>query len=1446
MFRRGLTLSINYETLVPTDLPQDWTTKNAAARARDETYAVLLGHIPITLLQVDSTLTGVLGLTKYHARGSKNINKSKAANKSKKEQRIENFNEDGEFHCHQFKQIYISNVILYLDAIKDSGKQIKDYLKDSDVYEKVLDSLFALQSPATSVWNCPFIRIVSDHVNVKPKCEIKFYIYATRYLFELISDSSIKTIMEVMEGTPYRVIPTQINPILTQNNAIPQIANNPIKITSKSKKSVDSKDNNTLEVMDDISNENNNYYKKDIRLNKDLFSFQKYPQLFLSTNSYELQSKEYKFSLGGILKQSENQGYPLAEKDPDGLAVELFDFQKSSYQWMKDQENNQRGLNGFFWEEWKSELILGFNIYYFPLGGEFRLQKPPKSNGGLLCEEMGLGKTVEIIALILGNPMPFQPIHREYSATEIESIIAGTMDETVELPCLPATLIVVPSTLIGQWMKELNDRVKPSKSLRVFQLFDHNYHRYKISLSDIRRYDRMNGFTSSWGCEFDGSLIRPMIDEVVEIRVPWLSNWNMFPNKVFLIDPNNIHVEIDLNKLFQNADIILTGYDILRSNVRNMTSNVKNFLSRYKWHRVVLDECQEIKISTNLIAQACSKLKASNRWMVSGTPLCTSIDDLHGELNFLQIWPFSLPDSEDGFWSLRISKPFKAKKLYSLQLLFALINVVMMRHSKSQRYFLTNQPLVNIPQRVVEWKGFDIENEYELYMIKYMQYFAKEVITNFKQFLEEMEQRKLDEELSNQLKPTEDNSDDGIELLKSTVKSNVPLTVLSSHMTRSPQYNHVKSILTIISKMITYAGCVELRQIDHLRRMLRTVVVGNLLMDGGNINNPNRELGSVFSVMNANNALEILQGYGHGTNGGLNHSSNRHFASTAYEAIEEKARKKFEDMSMAQLKNLFQESDIPQPMVWHSLPFRVNLQNSSPIIECVTKPNTQNDNNNSSYETIKNTKASKNNDYFNFNNLKDNNNGDAMDVIASKSSKKLSDMIAEKDLLRVELGSANDNQTVDMNAISVINNDNNSNDNNDTLLLLGHIRVDGNWTYPALSNRPLLKYSLATRKQSYIDILTTKELSTQRINSGMNNLHEQGFQSIYSLMAGQSIDCPLCLFPVTRPVVTECVHIYCYTCITNLFQQAIPMNFMHTNNSQHHKCPVCRRKVTMNSSIEIDCTNIVPFDDNNMMEENNNVDTNNIIININNNSSNDKNNKAKVDKKRKRDDNSINNQSVVCGLMDENKIISNNNNQQQQPAGKSTEFIIPHFNLYSQAPLEDDLDGILHIPTWRLCPRDPLLPSLSPLFLTAFNQMKSTDNNIIYSSRFLAVVKDYEQVIKDDPQAKFVVYSQYSETLHAFDRFMTAYHTKNNDNNNNNKRNKIFYNVIIDGKVGNHKEKMDRLSQFQSDPICQMCLLTSGSAGTGLTLTIAHVCYMLEPLQKPAEEAQALSRIHRI
>ena len=88
---------------------------------------------------------------------------------------------------------------------------------------------------------------------------------------------------------------------------------------------------------------------------------------------------------------------------------------------------------------------------------------------------------------------------------------------------------------------------------------------------------------------------------------------------------------------------------------------------------------QEIRSSTTDHARACEKLLCDCRWMVSGTPLYTSIDDLNGELAFLGVLPFCASDSVDGFWNMRVSKPFSRRSTEALELLNRLLGGVMIR-----------------------------------------------------------------------------------------------------------------------------------------------------------------------------------------------------------------------------------------------------------------------------------------------------------------------------------------------------------------------------------------------------------------------------------------------------------------------------------------------------------------------------------------------------------------------------------------------------------------------------------------------------------------------------------------------------------------------------------------------------------------------------------------------
>jgi SNF2 family DNA or RNA helicase len=65
----------------------------------------------------------------------------------------------------------------------------------------------------------------------------------------------------------------------------------------------------------------------------------------------------------------------------------------------------------------------------------------------------------------------------------------------------------------------------------------------------------------------------------------------------------------------------------------------------------------------------------------------------------------------------------------------------------------------------------------------------------------------------------------------------------------------------------------------------------------------------------------------------------------------------------------------------------------------------------------------------------------------------------------------------------------------------------------------------------------------------------------------------------------------------------------------------------------------------------------------------------------------------------------------------------------------------------------------------------------------------------------------------------------------------------LDGKTRDRHGCVDR---FQTDPRCQLFLISLKAGGQGLNLTAAEYVFILDPWWNPAVEAQAIDRAHRI
>ena len=87
--------------------------------------------------------------------------------------------------------------------------------------------------------------------------------------------------------------------------------------------------------------------------------------MFRSTQSASHDNPSYRYSMAGLMKSAESAGYPMSDGQPDRLKVQLYDFQKSTYQWMLDQDTG-----GAIRAPGRADLYLGAGNRATALAGE--------------------------------------------------------------------------------------------------------------------------------------------------------------------------------------------------------------------------------------------------------------------------------------------------------------------------------------------------------------------------------------------------------------------------------------------------------------------------------------------------------------------------------------------------------------------------------------------------------------------------------------------------------------------------------------------------------------------------------------------------------------------------------------------------------------------------------------------------------------------------------------------------------------------------------------------------------------------------------------------------------------------------------------------------------------------------------------------------------------------
>lgn len=353
-------------------------------------------------------------------------------------------------------------------------------------------------------------------------------------------------------------------------------------------------------------------------------------------------------------------------QQPKYLLPKLRTYQKRCVVWMLSREKQPATTS-----DPKGHPLWLFNdhlnLLYNPFGGYFidyndegaELKDSPEPQGGILADEMGLGKTVEILALSLSH-----------LRTDHEDQLAQLLDARKEIDESSDPRVFQCSC--GELGEVRNIR---SKSLMRGML--------ACSKCNSVQHRKCVNYDPVWN-EYPYLCPQCWEDRPVSERLKSRATLIIAPQTLIHQWMDELFKRVDCTKLnvlhyegvssryyypydLQDRDFVITSYETLRSDLKFVDipcserfRNPKRFhsfatpLKAINWWRICLDEAQMVESITSQAAVMVSNLSAINRWGITGTPVQKSVNDLYGLIMFVGEPPFN----QQLWWYYLIAKPY--------------------------------------------------------------------------------------------------------------------------------------------------------------------------------------------------------------------------------------------------------------------------------------------------------------------------------------------------------------------------------------------------------------------------------------------------------------------------------------------------------------------------------------------------------------------------------------------------------------------------------------------------------------------------------------------------------------------------------------------------------------------------------------------------------------------
>ncbi|PWY94306.1 DNA repair protein RAD5 [Aspergillus sclerotioniger CBS 115572] len=177
-------------------------------------------------------------------------------------------------------------------------------------------------------------------------------------------------------------------------------------------------------------------------------------------------------------------------------------------------------------------------------------------------------------------------------------------------------------------------------------------------------------------------------------------------------------------------NLIITSYGVVLSEYRqhvstSLSSIPPSGLFSVDFFRIIVDEAHMIKNRQSRTAKACYELKATHRWVLTGTPIVNRLEDLFSLVRFLKVEPWN----NFSFWKTFITVPFESKDyVRALNVVQTVLEPLVLRRTKTMKT-PEGEPLVPLPRRTIAIEEVELpKQEREIYDLIYTR--AKQTFNN--------------------------------------------------------------------------------------------------------------------------------------------------------------------------------------------------------------------------------------------------------------------------------------------------------------------------------------------------------------------------------------------------------------------------------------------------------------------------------------------------------------------------------------------------------------------------------------------------------------------------------------------------------------------------------------------------------------------------------------------